>query len=1593
MEDASRSSRERPLDDTGARREEAPCRRPPSSDALYELALRNFQQNEFEKCQVLLAKLLEIEPRHVGALHRLGLVHLRLGQDAEALASFEAALAFDPRHVPARISRGALLFRLKRLAKALLDYDEVLAIVPEHVETLANRGVVLHLLKRFEDAQASFDRALAIDPRNLRALVNQAITLKELERFDEAVANYDRALALDPHNADVLTNRGSALLALERLSEALASYERAIAIDREHVKAWSNRAVVLKKLHRVDEALASCDRALAIAPLDSGAVRNKAIFLKELGRFEEALAFLDQVLPADPVNADLLEMRASALLKLRRFDEALIGFGRALSIDPRHAAALNNRAIALRELSRLGEALESCNAALAIEPDSPIFLLNRGSLLIELLRHEEALTDCEKALAIGTEPRALETIANAAMRACDWSRVEELKENLYRTDPLQAFPFPPFTLINYCEDPDLLLRGAKGYVGKEFPPSTPLDRKSERKARSRERVRIAYVSADFHEHATSYLTAELFERHDRGLFELFGISFGPDDKSEMRARLVGAFERFHDVRSMADRNVAKLMNEHAIDIAVDLKGHTQGSRFGIFVHRPAPIQVSYLGFPSTTGADFIDYVIGDEIVLPLEEQPFWSEKIVHLPGCYQVNDRKRQIAERTARRDECGLPERGFVFCCFNNNYKITPPLFDTWMRLLQKIEGSVLWLLRDNATAERNLRREAASRGIDPGRLVFADRLALAEHLARHRLADLFLDTLPVIAHTTASDALWAGLPVLTCLGKTFAGRVAGSLLYAVGLPELVTKSLEEYEALALKLAHEPSLLSAYRERLEKNRLTAPLFDSDRFRRHLEHAYLTMLEMHDRGEKPRGFAVAAPNTRPGGAIHSPMSDRRGPVQGPPRVHRVDERHDAKILLSRGATFYSLKRFEEALASFDQALAIEPDSIDGLYNRAAVLLELNKFDEALVSCDRVLALDPGHLWALHNRAVALGELKRFEEALASYDGALAIEPNSVNLRVNRAGILFALRRCKEAVADYDRALAIEPKRVDALNGRAVVLISLGRFQEALAACDRALAINPGYAHSWNSRANALTSLGHIEEALASYDRALAIEPLSPAFLVNRALLAVGRQQFEEALVYLEKALAIAPEHHGALSEAMNASMRICDWRRRKDHAGRISELAQHAIIDPFVFLHYFDEPKLQLRCSKAYIEQKAAAPPFALGNKKIRRSGRARIAYLSADFREHAVSYLTAELFERHDRSRFEVFGISFGPDDKSEMRARLVDAFDHFHDVRGRDDGEIAELLAELEIDIAVDLNGHTKGDRIGILARRPAPVQVSYLGFPGTTGANFIDYVIADAIVLPVHQEPFWSEKIVRLPECFQVNDTKRRIAERTPSRKECGLPERGFVFCCFNNNCKITPQVFDVWMRLLAKVEESVLWLVRDNAAAERNLRREAAARGIDPARLIFADRLVLAEHLARHRLADLFLDTLPFNAGATASDALWAGLPVLTCLGQAFAGRMAGSLLHAIGLPELVTQSLDEYEAVALKLANEPSRLPLYKERLEQSRLTAPLFDTDRFRHHIEQAYVTMLEVHDRGEEPRGFSVKPIRQEPRQRPEHS
>ena len=655
-------------------------------------------------------------------------------------------------------------------------------------------------------------------------------------------------------------------------------------------------------------------------------------------------------------------------------------------------------------------------------------------------------------------------------------------------------------------------------------------------------------------------------------------------------------------------------------------------------------------------------------------------------------------------------------------------------------------------------------------------------------------------------------------------------------------------------------------------------------------------------------------------------------------------------------------------------------------NRAIAAFQAGKLADAEAACRLVLGRDKRNFDALHLLGVVKASAGDFAAALDALDQALAVNRRSDEALTNRGRVLNALNRHDEAIKSYDAALALNRNHLNALHNRASTLLQLNRSAEALADFDRILALRPDFPLALHNRAIALNDIGRYADALATCNRLIELVPDNPEALHNRGVALTRLKQHDKAIADFEKAVRLDPNFAYARGDLLHAKLHCCEWRGIDKDAELITAgiRAGKRADWPFSYLAVSDVARDQLQCAKIFVADKHPAVPAAAALWRGDRYAHdvTRIAYLSSDFREHAVGYLGVGLYELHDRARFKVIGVSFGPDEQSEMRARMKAAFDEFIDVGARNDRAIAELIRSREIDVAVDLMGITESRGLAVLAHRPAPVQVNYLGYPGTTGADYIDYIIADRIIIPEASRGDYAEKVVYLPDSYQVNDGKRRIGEAAPTRAEAGLPDAGFVFCSFNNNFKLNPPVFEVWMRLLHAVEGSVLWLLAGNGLVEANLRREAQARGVAPERLVFAPRIKLAGHLARHRLADLFLDTAPYGAHTTASDALWVGLPVVTCPGDAFASRVAASLLTAVGLPELIATSMADYEALALTLARDAARLAALKARLAANRTTCTLFDTDRTRRHIEAAYVTMVERARRGEPAESFAVESL-----------
>ena len=798
-----------------------------SAQQLLASAVQHFQAGRFIEARLAYGRILAGDPGNILALNHLAIVEFQLGQTEEAVRLLQQCLTFKPDHAQGYSDLAVIYMRLGRDNEATEACQKAIAINPKIATAYSNLGDLLRRKGNDRGAEQAYERAVRIQPKFPSVHASRADTLIALGRIDEARKACDKALRQAPDLALAHGVKGLIHYSERRLDLAVAAYEKALQLDPGLALVHTRLANALKDMGRLEEALKANMRALATDPSCIEALCNQALTLQALGRYDEALATYSDALMIDPGSTDILTNLGLLQHNMGDFEKAEATLRRALALDPGSGSAYVNLGNALKDRGKYAEAGEVYRAMLEACADAP-------------------------------PPHGLYDYCNLRRHLCDWSGLDEAERNAIEALKASGDRMPPFAALAMSCSPmdhlDLTRRWAEAFqfTGEPLFRSIP----AEPAGAPRKRIRIGYLSADFYQHATATLIAELIERHDRERFEIFAYCFSPDDGSPMRQRLKQAFDHFQIIEPLTHTAAARLIASDRIDILVDLKGYTRNARSMILAQRPAPVQVNYLGYPGTMGTPFIDYIIGDAIVTPMEHQSFFDERIVQLPDCYQPNDRHRDVSAVKRSRADHGLPESGLVFCSFNSAYKITAPVFAIWMRLLGNVPDSVLWLLDASAPAKENLRREAKALGIAPERLIFAPKFPMADHLARYAHADLFLDNLPVNAHTTASEALWSGLPVVTCLGESFVGRVAGSLLAACGLPELVTESLEDYEALALRLARNHAEREAVRVRLIQARQSEPLFDSDRYARNLEAAFAQMMRLHEAGAPPQAFKV-----------------------------------------------------------------------------------------------------------------------------------------------------------------------------------------------------------------------------------------------------------------------------------------------------------------------------------------------------------------------------------------------------------------------------------------------------------------------------------------------------------------------------------------------------------------------------------------------------------------------------------------------------------------------------------------------------------------------------------------------------------------
>ena len=1485
----------------------------------------------------------------------------------------------------AKLTQAVALHKQGRLVQAKQIYEEILKSNPSHFDALHFMGLIALQEKDYLEAADLLTKAIEINPKSAAACYNQGIILFELKQFEAALQSYDKAIILKPDYAEAYSNRGNSLKELLQFEAALQSYDKAISLKPDYAEAYSNRGIVLMKFKRYEAAVESYDKAIAFKPEYSEFYFNRGNAFKELKQFGASLESYAKAVALKPGYAEAYSNRGNVFKELKQFEAALESFDSAIELKPDSPDLYLNRGAALVQFKKPDLAIDSFFKAISLKPDFADAYNNLGHAYSELLRYEKAVSSYEQAFSLEPDfDYLLGMLIYIRMNLCDWVAFDKSLVRVLEKVQSSAKVIDPFCVLALTNSLPIVRKASEIFSADKHPTAARPMWSGQKYEHSK--IRVAYVSCDFRLHPAALNYIGMWERHDRDKFELIAISYGevyPEDgtaQGQLRTRLVKAFDRFLDVGGKSDEQVARLMQELEVDIAVDISGTMQGGRQGIFAHRPAPVQVNWYGY--TSGAPYMDYIVADRVVIPPEHQDGYTEQVVYMPESLSANDDSRQVSDRQFTRSEMGLPESGVVYCSFNNAYKFNPQMFDVWMRVLQQVPGSVLWLQGGGQErVKENLRREASARGVDPERLVFANKLeSMAEHLGRHRLADVFLDTLPFNAQTTAVDALWAGLPVLTCLGQSIFGRIAGSVLMALRMHELVTTSLQEYEAHAVRIGLDSGYAKSLKDKLERNSKEAPLFDTARLTRHMERAYERMHERVCQGLGPQAFEVQA---------QEQDADSRMQGQRRPELAAEITQAQAQAQFNEAVALQQQGQFGHAKEIYERILQGSPRHAQSLHMLGVIAYQTGNHQVAAELIGQAIAINPTDAESYSNRGNALQELKQFEAAVKSYNKAISLKPNLALAFNNRGNALVELRQFEAALDSYGQAINCKRDYADAFNNRGGALNELRKFESAILNFDEAISLKPEFAEAYYNRGNAQYGMRQLEAAVESYERALSLRPDILKAHNNRGNALLELRQFDAALESYERALSVKPDHEYLLGMLLHARMNLCDW---KDLDARTTELIQKIGSNAkaclgFNALSLIDSRATQRQAAEIYSQDKypAAAKPVWSGQRY--EHARIRVAYVSCDFKLHPAALNNIGMWERHDRDKFELIAISYGevyPEDataQGQMRTRLVRAFDRFLDVGGKSDEQIARMMQELEVDIAVDISGTMQGSRQGIFAHRPAAVQVNLYGY--TSGAPYMDYLVADRVVIPPEHQDGYTEQVVYLPESWYPSDDSRQVSSRQFTRSEMGLPESGVVYCSFNNAYKFNPKMFDVWMRVLQQVPGSVLWLQGGGQEkVKENLRREAVARGVDPTRLVFAVKIEsMAEHLARHRLADVFLDTLPFNAHTTAVDGLWAGLPVLTCLGQTIPGRVAGSVLMALGMPELVTQDVQAYEAQAVRIGLESGYAKGLKEKLERNKVEAPLFDTTRLTRHMERAYERMHERVCQGLGPQAFEVEP------------
>ena len=1303
----------------------------------------------------------------------------------------------------------------------------------------------------------------APSPEDTKQILAAAIEHHQNARFEEAEAGYRKIIGTNPNHAD--TNHLLGVIAYQtgNLEAAEQLISVALKTDPGQPHFHLNLGNVLQDQGRTEDAITSYEMALAINPDFPEAYNNIGNALSAVGNLEEASSNFQKALALRPDFVEGNNNLGNALKDLKQYDEAIIHLRKAITLKPDYAEAHHNLARALFENGKTEQAIESCKQAIALNPAMADSWINLGIIHQKLGHKEKSITAVQKALSIAPGNSAAHTaLANIFLEFGQFNDALSNYRKAIDLDPDNEEAHSNHLMtLHYATSSsnqalfDAATNWAEPYNAAlpypDFPNTLDVNRK----------LRVGYVSADFSRHPVGFYLCRILPFHNSDSVEIvcYSNSHKSDDITETLRR---SSALWRNVTDLSDEKMTEQIRDDGIDILVDLSGHTARHRLPVFAKRPAPVQVTWMGYTGTTGLTVMDYILADTFVLPKNEQDMFSETPKYLPGCYLCFD-------PPGFDIDCVAPpakDNGFItFGSFNNRMKITAGAISAWARIMTDVADSRLLLktpLLDSEAVRSALVEQFREHGIEKDRLLLEGRASRADLLRAYQHVDIALDTQPFSGGVTTAEAIWMGVPVISLSSPRWSGRLGETILNGIGLPELVAHNDQQYHDLAIGLAGNLPRLEQMHRDLRGLMEASPFCDGPAFADKLEQAYRDMW----------------------------LSWCTTPTSS------VDIKGDYAIAVDH----HQKGRLGKAKAIYASILEVDGDHLASLHNLGVIMTAEGEADQAVALFEKALAIKPDYARAHDSLGTAFYQLGRLDDAVQSFRKALNHNPESPKTHYNLGKALKDNKQPDQALECYQEALRLNPNYLSAQNNLGALLVELNRQEEALDYFRQVLRINPDFSEGHFNLGKVFADLGQFNDALSNYRKAIDLDPDN-----------------EEA------------------------------------HSNHL------------MTLHYATSSSNQALFDAAtnWAEPYNAALPYPDFPNTLDVNRKLRVGYVSADFSRHPVGFYLCRILPFHNSDSVEIvcYSNSHKSDDITETLRRSSALWRNVTDLS---DEKMTEQIRDDGIDILVDLSGHTARHRLPVFAKRPAPVQVTWMGYTGTTGLTVMDYILADTFVLPKNEQDMFSETPKYLPGCYLCFDPPGfDIDCVAPPAKDNGF----ITFGSFNNRMKITAGAISAWARIMTDVADSRLLLktpLLDSEAVRSALVEQFREHGIEKDRLLLEGRASRADLLRAYQHVDIALDTQPFSGGVTTAEAIWMGVPVISLSSPRWSGRLGETILNGIGLPELVAHNDQQYHDLAIGLAGNLPRLEQMHRDLRGLMEASPFCDGPAFADKLEQAYRDM-----------------------------